>query len=136
MIMKDEPAQAGVPVTILRLDGDLDGSNYRQLIERVKTLHAGGAQHLLLDLAGVPYMSSAGLVALHSAALLFQNQPLPDAEYGWRSIRAVGDAGQVGPQPYVKLLKPQPRVSSVLEQTGLRPFFPVFEDEAAALASF
>jgi anti-anti-sigma factor len=134
--MSDEQAQARLPVTILRLQGDVDGSNYRQLIGRVKELYEAGSRHLLIDLAGVPYMSSAGLVALHSTALLFNKQSLPDPEFGWRAIRAVGEAGETGRQPYVKLLKPQPRVSSVIEQTGLLPFFEVHEDETAALASY
>jgi anti-anti-sigma regulatory factor len=136
MIMTDEQAQTEVPVTIVRVQGDVDGSNYRQFISRVKELYEAGARHLLIDLAGVPYMSSAGLVALHSTALLFQKQALPDPEFGWRAMRALGDAGEAGRQPYVKLLKPQPRVSSVIEQTGLLPFFEVHEDEPAALASF
>jgi anti-anti-sigma regulatory factor len=136
MNMSVEQAQAKVPVTILRLQGDVDGSNYRQVIDRVKQSYEGGARHLLIDLSGVPYMSSAGLVALHSASLLFQKQPLPDAEYGWRAIHALSDVAQVGRQPFVKLLKPQPRVSGVLDQTGMLPHFEVFDDEAAALASF
>jgi anti-anti-sigma factor len=136
MNMSDEQTQARVPVTILRLHGDIDGSNYRELISRVKELYEAGSRQLLIDLAGVPYMSSAGLVALHSTALLFQRQSLPDPEFGWRAIRALGDAGEAGRQPYVKLLKPQPRVSSVIEQTGLLPFFEVHDEEPAALASF
>jgi len=136
MDMSDEQAQARVPVTILRLQGEVDGSNYRQVIARVKGLYEAGARHLLIDLAGVPYMSSAGLVALHSASLLFQKQPLPDPDYGWRSIHALGETEEAGRQPFVKLLKLQPRVASVLDQTGMLPYFEVFDDEAAALAAF
>jgi len=131
MNVSEEQAQSAVPVTIVRVTGDVDGSNYRDLIERARAIQAAGAQRLLIDLAGVPYMSSAGLVAL-----LFQQRPLPDPEYGWRAIRALGDAGEVGRQPFVKLLRPQPRVAIVLDQTGLLPYFEVHSDEAAALASF
>ena len=136
MNLSDEQAQARVPVNILRVQGDVDGSNYQQLIERARALYQAGARQILLDLGGVRYMSSAGLVALHTMALLYQDQPLPDPDYGWRAIRALGEAGAVGKQPFVRLLRPQPRVASVLEQTGLLAYFEVFEDEAAALAAF
>src|SRR5712692_2812798 len=125
MNLSDEQAQARVPITVVRVQGDVDGSNYRQLIERMREIHQAGARQLLIDLANVPYMSSAGLVALHSIALMFQQKPMPDPEYGWRAVRALGEAGNVGQQQFVKLLHLQPRVPSVLDQTGLLPFFEV-----------
>jgi anti-anti-sigma regulatory factor len=136
MNMTTEQAQGRVPVTILRVQGDVDGSNYRALIEQARDLYQAGARNLLLDLAQTPYMSSAGLVALHSIALLYRGSPTPDLEDGWRAIRAVGDAGEGGAQPYVKLLNLQPRVAGILEQTGLLPFFETHTDEPTALASF
>jgi anti-anti-sigma regulatory factor len=136
MNVNEVQAQARVPVTIVRVEGDVDGSNYRQLIDRMRVVHSEGARHLLLDLAGVRFMSSAGLVALHSIAQLFQQKALPDPESGWSAIRALGEAASSGKQPFVKLLNPQPRVAGVLEQTGLLPYFEVHTDEAAALASF
>jgi anti-anti-sigma regulatory factor len=131
-----EHAQARVPVAIIRVQGDLDGSNYRQVIERAQQLHQAGARHLLVDLSGTSFMSSAGLVALHNIALLYRGSEPPDPEYGWRAIRAMGDSAEAERQPYVKLLNPQPRVTSVLEQTGLSTFFETHTDQAAALASF
>ena len=136
MDVTSEQAQARVPVTIVRVKGDVDGSNYRELIERVSELHQAGARHLLLDLAGVSFMSSAGLVALHTIVKLFKQEPLPNLEDGWGALRALGQAAEAGPQPFVKLLSPVARVSGVLQQTGLLPFFQVHSDEAAALTSF
>ena len=136
MNLTEDRAQTPAQITIVRIEGDVDGSNYRQLIDRVREIHAAGARGLLIDLAGVKYMSSAGLVALHSIAKLFQQKPLPNVEEGWGAIRALEDAGKSGKQPFVKLLRPQPRVSNVLDQSGLLPYFDVHTDEAAALASF
>jgi anti-anti-sigma regulatory factor len=136
MNMTSEQIQARVPVTILRLQGDLDGSNYRAFIDRARELYQAGARHLLVDMAGTPYMSSAGIVALHSIALLFRGSEAPDPEDGWRAIRAVGDAAESGRQPYVKLLNLQPKVARVLDQTGLLPFFEVHTDQDTAVASF
>lgn len=125
-----------VPVTILRLSGDVDGSNFQSVIEKARELHQAGARHLVIDLAGVAYTSSAGLVALHSIARLFNSQEMPDPEDGWRAIRMVGQARDAGTQTAVKLLSPQPRVAAILEQTGLNIHFQVFTDQAAAVASF
>ena len=97
MNMTVDQIQARVPVAVLRLDGDLDGSNYQKVIDRARELHQAGARHLLIDLANTPFMSSAGLVALHSIALLYLGSKPPDLEDGWRAIRAVGDAGEAGP---------------------------------------
>ena len=49
-----EQRTARVPVTILRLQGDLDGSNYLDLVAAAKTAQQNGAKVLLLDLTGVP----------------------------------------------------------------------------------
>lgn len=136
MNLTEDQVQTPVPITIMRIEGDVDGSNYRQIIDRMREVHAAGAHRLLIDLAGVPFMSSAGLVALQSIARLFQEKPLPNPEGGWGAIRALENAAKDGKQPFVKLLRPQPRVHTVLEQAGLLPFFEVHTDEAAALASF
>jgi len=136
MNMTSEQAQARVPVTILRLSGDVDGSNYRAVIDQAKTLYQQGTRDLLIDLGGVAYTSSAGLVALHNVALLFNALEPPDPEQGWRALRAVTDAGEAGPQSHVKLLNPQARVAGILDQTGLAAFFEIYNDQATALASF
>ena len=136
MQMTSEQIHAQVPVTILRLSGDVDGATYRDVIGRAQELYQAGARHLLIDLSEVGYMSSAGLVALHQVALLFGEQEPPGVENGWRAIRALALAEEAGMQSRVRLLNPPPRVIDVLEQTGLLSFFPVYEDQATALASF
>ena len=73
---------AQAQVTILRLQGDLDGANYLDVIAAAKSAQQNGATHLLLDIGGVPYMSSAGLVALHSAVLLLRGEQPPDPAAG------------------------------------------------------
>lgn len=132
-----EQAQGRVPVAILRLQGDLDGSNYRDLIARAQALYQAGQRHLLIDLGGTPYMSSSGVVALHTIALLYRGAEAPDPEAdGWRALKAVAQAPEAGAQEHVKLLNPQKRVAAVLDQVGLQTFFAVFTDQAAAVASF
>ena len=131
-----EQQAARVPVTILRLQGDLDGSNYLDLIAAAKTAQQEGAKSLLLDLGKVPYMSSAGLVALHSAVQLLRGEQPPDPAAGWSTLKSVALDRTDTAQQLVKLLDPQPRVMHTLELSGMNVFFEIYTDEAAAIASF
>ena len=76
-------AQGKVPVTVIKLDGQLDGQNFQELITKVQELHSAGGRDFLLDLSDLTYISSAGLVALHSVALLTRGEEVPDVEGGW-----------------------------------------------------
>jgi anti-anti-sigma regulatory factor len=131
-----EQSTARIPVTVLRLQGDLDGSNYLDLIAAAKTAQQNGAKYLLLDLGGVPYMSSAGLVALHSAVQLLRGEQPPDPAAGWSTLKSIAMNTPNTAQELVKLLNPQPRVTRTLEMSGMNVFFKIYTDEAAALASF
>ncbi|HLF24932.1 MAG TPA: STAS domain-containing protein [Anaerolineae bacterium] len=133
-----EHVSGGTPVAVLSIHGDLDGSNFQDLIAKSRELYAAGTRRLLLDLSDMPYMSSAGLVALHSIALLLRGEEPPDPEDGWAAFHAVSrdqDRG-VSPQQNVKLLNPQSRVTRTLEMTGMNQFFPIYTDRAEAITSF
>jgi len=131
-----ENAQGRVPVTILELHGDLDGSNYQEVIARARDLYGAGMRHLVIDMGDTAYMSSAGLVALHSAILLLRGEQPPDPESGWSAFHAIAREQGGGMQKAVKLLNPQPRVRRTLEMTGMQEFFEVYTDRQAAVESF
>jgi len=128
--------QGRVPVTVLQLHGDLDASNYRDLIAEAKKLCSTGVEDILLDLGDVPYLSSSGLVALHSVAALLRGEAPPDPEAGWGAFRAIDRDRESGFQSHLKLLNPQPRVDRVLETVGFKQFFEVHTDLDGAVASF
>jgi anti-anti-sigma regulatory factor len=128
--------QGRVPVTVVKLDGQLDGQNYRELIDKASELYAGGARDFLLDLDDLKYISSAGLVALHSVALLVRGVPMPDTEAGWSAIRAVGSVGSSGMQKHVKLLNPRPEIKGVLDMVGFSNAFEIYSDLKTAVQSF
>ena len=131
-----EQPTARVPVTLLRLQGDLDGSNYLDLVAATKTAQQNGAKYLLIDLTGVTYMSSAGLVALHSSVQLLRGEQPPDPAAGWSTLKSVALDTTSARQQLVKLLNPQPRVMRTLEMSGMNAFFEIYTDEAKATASF
>lgn len=129
--------QAGrVDVTVVALNGQLDGQTYEALIQRARELHASGAHDILLDLSGLTYISSAGLVAIHTVALLLRGEAIPDAEDGWASMKSVKKSSDSGMEAHLKLVNPLPEVRSVLEMVGFDRAFEIYPNLEAAVKSF
>lgn len=128
--------QGSVPVTVIKLDGQLDGQNYEELIARARELFSAGARDFLLDLSDLTYISSAGLVALHSVALLVRGEELPDPQQGWSAYRSMGRTTASGMQTHIKLLNPREEIRNVLEMVGFGNVFQIFTDLDEAVQSF
>jgi anti-anti-sigma factor len=129
-------AQGRVPVTVLQPHGELDASNYRDLIAKAQEAHDSGARDILLDLSDVPHMSSAGLVALHRITVMLRGEKQPDSGSGWEDFRAIDRDLDQGLQQHIKLLQPQPAVDKVLDMVGFKKLFGIYTDQEAAIASF
>lgn len=129
-------AQGRVAVTVLQPHGDLDASSFRDLIATAKEVHSAGRQDLLLDLSDTPYMSSSGLVALHSITVMLRGEEPPDLESGWGAFRSIDRDRDRGLQQHFKLLNPQPNVDKVLEMAGFKQYLEVYTDLETAIASF
>jgi anti-anti-sigma regulatory factor len=129
-------AQGKVPVTIIKLDGELDGQTYQGLISTAREAYEAGTRNFLIDLADLTYVSSAGLVALHTVALLARGEALPDTDAGWSAIRSASGASRDGMQEHVKLVNPRGEVRSVLDMVGFSAAFEVFNDLDEAVKSF
>jgi anti-anti-sigma factor len=136
MDLTTDQAQGRVAVTILRIQGALDASNYEQLIAKGAELYRTGTRYLLIDMTDMPFMSSSGLVALHSIALLLRGEQPPDREMGWQAFHAIGHDRDSGVQPHVKLLNPQPKIRQTLQMTSMDQFFAIYPDLPTAIASF
>lgn len=121
---------------ILDLNGELDASNYLDVIERVRQLYKEGTRQLVIDLSDVTFLSSSGLVALHSAALIMRGEQPPDPELGWSAFHAIATDVDRGFERCCKLANPQGRVRKSLEMTGFSSFLETFDDVSAAVDSF
>lgn len=132
-----EEVAGRVPITVLTLEGELDASNFERLIEEVQGLYAGGTRHLLIDLAGLSFIASSGLVALHSIVRTMRGEPPPDPDAGWGALHSLGlDVDSGSTQSEVQLAAPQPAVARVLSRTGLDRLFIVHPDRATGIAAF
>lgn len=128
--------QGPVPVTVVQPHGDVDASNYAQLIGKVEALQKDGARDLILDLSDVPFMSSAGLVAMHTIAIMLRGEKPADPQSGWAALKSIDRSKETGMQKHLKLLAPQQYVADTFDKAGFTQFFEIFNDLQTAVASF
>lgn len=126
----------GMPeVGLITLDGELDASNFTELITAGQSLFERGVRYLLLDLSQLRFMSSSGLVALHSLAQIFKGEAPHDSEAGWATLRAMSEAVSGGMDTHIKLIRPVERILQTLQKTGMDQVFGIFPDRQVALTS-
>jgi anti-sigma B factor antagonist len=100
-------------VTLVEVSGRIDSMNANELgTALTETIDHGNVQ-LVLDLASVEYMSSAGLRELVTALKKVK--------------RETGD---------MRLAQPSPRVREVLEMAGLDTIFRIFSTQSEAIGSY
>ncbi len=101
-------------VAIVDLSGKVTlGENTGILRDELRSLLSQGNKDIILNMAGVSYVDSAGLGELVGAYTTATNQ---------------GGA--------VKLLHLQGKMKDLMQITKLHTIFPAFEDEQAAVSSF
>jgi anti-anti-sigma factor len=97
---------------IIRVVGRVDASTYSDLESKLKHYIDQGQVHLVLEMDGTDYLSSAGVRVLISAQKALKPK-------GGRLVIA----------------QPSERVKEVLDLAGLEPLFPIYDTTVAALAS-
>ena len=132
-----EQVEGRVPITVLALEGELDASNYERLIADVRDLYTRGTRAILLDLGGLTFLASSGLVALHSIVSVLHGQAADDLDSGWDVLHHLGHEAEAGDtQREVQLAAPTPAVERVLQRTGMDRLFIVHPDRATGIANF
>jgi anti-anti-sigma factor len=120
--------QGKSPVTVLHLNGQLDGSTESQLLETARLAHEEGAKHLLLDLSELTMLTSAGLRAIQNILRLFTPQEDKDL------IHRHGD--EPYKSPYFKLVCPNPQIYYILNISGFLQNLLIYNDMQEAVNSF
>ena len=128
--------QGRTAVSVIRIVGHLDGQTYQDLIEKAREVVKAGTTNILLDLSDLTYISSAGLVSLHTIALMTRGEEPPDPEQGWSTLKSMDTARDGGLQKHLKLLNPRSEITNVLVMVGFSEFFEVFTDKQKAVDSF
>ncbi len=123
-----------VPITVLHVSGSIDGSSYQEFQSTAKNLIDGGTHYILVDLSNAPFVSSAGLRALHaiSTELRLRN---PDANLTDEQMKRGISAGTYK-SPHLKLLNLSPQTKTAFETSGFDMYIDTFTDMKTAIASF
>lgn len=123
---------ARVPVTIMHVSGKIDSATYQDFQAKADALIDEGARHLLVDMAHVEFISSAGLRALHNIfnKLRALHQDVNDDE-----LRKKMSTGEYK-SPFVKVANPSSSIRDVFELSGFDTYIKTFEDIASAIRSF
>lgn len=107
--------QGRVPVTVMRLKGDLDSAGTEVFDARSQEIITAGAKDVLVDLTHVPFMSSAGIRSMHR---LF-NQLHPEGSEEYKRIMDEGVRKGTYKAPHMKLFNPSKRVLNLFEMMSM-----------------
>jgi len=113
-------AQGNVPVTILRLEGDIDAATQKILQDKATEVVGGGTTHILLDMSGVNYMGSAGFRAIHALTNMLSSE----------------ESSTLSKSPHLKLLNPTDSVARVIKTLGFDVYLDIYQDRDEAVNSF
>jgi anti-anti-sigma regulatory factor len=132
MDIKVTQEQGRVPVTVLHLTGDLSGETYQQLQDCAKQAIDGGARYLLINMAGVNFMGSAGIRAINQ--IFNWMRSLPDGEDEAAIPAGLRDGSYKSRR--LKLTNLNQQVQKTLSVTGIDMFLEFCTDLPKAIASF
>lgn len=134
MEIKVSTEHARVPVTVMHVDGNIDSSTHEIFKARADELIHSGARYILVDLSHVPFVSSAGLRALHSIFNALRSLQ-PDSNLSDEQVRR-GISNGTYKSPHLKLLNLSKETQTAFELSGFDMFIETYTDRKTAIASF
>ena len=129
-------ARIHTPITVLHLQGDLDGSGYMTLLETIQQQGNVEAPRMILDFTGVNWISNSGLLGLYMAGSLLQGEPIHDQD-GYEvtgRMRSAIEDGQ--PLTFLHVAALNEELASILESTGLSTIVTIYPTLEDAISRF
>jgi anti-anti-sigma regulatory factor len=118
---------------VIQVNGRLDGTSFEKLVQRAGELFATGPGEIILDMTNCDFMSSAGLMSLHSVALIVRGELPLNTEHGWSAFRHMDmDKSESSPAK-LKIVGANDKIRQTLEMTGMASEFDLFHDIELAL---
>jgi len=134
MEVKVSTENGRVPITVMHVDGNIDSSTYEAFQAKADELIKGGSRYFLIDLSHAPYISSAGLRALHSIYNKLRALN-PDPHLSDEDVRKGISAGTYK-SPHLKLLNLSKEALTSFKMGGFDMYIETFDDMKSAIASF
>lgn len=124
--------QARKLVTILHVKGEINSTTHQQFEEKAREVYEAGARNIVIDLADVTYLSSAGIRALNQILLMLRTDAPEESDEAMG--KAVRDGTWVS--PHLKLASVSRSVQEVLKIAGEDMLIDIHADVKDAVESF
>ncbi|MBK7320582.1 MAG: STAS domain-containing protein [Anaerolineales bacterium] len=132
MEIKITAMKGRVPVQVMHLHGDLNSSTYEAFQSKANELIKNGTQYILIDLTHTPFISSAGLRAIHS---IYNQLRAAKPDRNDEEIRKGISAGTYR-SPYIKLLNLSSDAEKAFSLGGFDMYIETHTDLLKAVSSF
>jgi anti-anti-sigma factor len=134
MEVKVSTENGRVPITVMHVDGNIDSATYETFQAKADELIKNGARYFLIDLSHAPYISSAGLRALHSLYNKLRSLN-PDANLSEEDVRK-GISSGTYKSPHLKLLNLSKEARTSFQMGGFDMYIETFNDMKSAIEAF
>jgi len=124
--------QGQVPVTVFHIEGDIGAETFDQLEAQAQQVIQSGTRNLVLDLAGVPYVSSYGIRGISQIYKWLQNPASGEQPASTPSAPQESSYKST----HLKLASPSQQVMKALTNSGIDMFIEIHSDLKKAVASF
>ena len=125
-------AQGRVPVTVIHLKGNFDSNSSESFNQEIQNILGSGVKDILLDMAGVAFMSSVGIRAISSLYDRLHGNYSPEEK------KVVLEATRAGTYraPHLKICAPQKNVLEIIKMVNLDWYIQIFSSEKEAVTAF
>lgn len=116
-------------VTVLHLEGKLDGQTEKELLNAAQAEFDSGKKTLLLDFSGLQMITSAGLRALH---IIYKTFTPAEEIQAWIAEHK----DETFKSPYFKIARPSSEIHYILSISGFLQSIYIYPNLQEAIDSF
>lgn len=124
--------QGRLPITVFHVSGEINVTSYEALQAKAREAFEAGTRDMVLDLAEVGYVSSAGIRAITAIFRVLRGASPAETPAAMQK----GLADGTFKSPHLKLAAAAPNVMEVLRLSGVDMFLDIYPSVQAAVDSY